>query len=221
MLTTDTVISGKSATQKRRHKKKMKKLTKLFLFPFMIMLMLVMSMQASAAGETKLDCTSVTLAPGHSVIVNMKNPQGPTFWSSDNKKVATVKYLKGYYDEKTKEVVGRAKITAKGKGNIKIKVENNKKIYEIKVKVKKGLKTKLNCSKKTLKVGKSFKLKLINPVNPEIKVVSYNKKNVSVEPGEFEKGTQYVTVNGIKPGTTKIKIKDKNKTYICKVKVVR
>ena len=221
MLTTDTVISGKSATQKRRRKKKMKKLTKLFLFPFMIMLMLVMSMQASAAGETKLDCTSVTLAPGHSVIVNMKNPQGPTFWSSDNKKVATVKYLKGYYDEKTKEVVGRAKITAKGKGNITIKVENNKKIYEIKVKVKNGLKTKLNCSKKTLKVGKSFKLKLINPVNPEIKVVSYNKKNVSVEPGEFEKGTQYVTVNGIKPGTTKIKIKDKNKTYICKVKVVR
>ena len=199
----------------------MKKLTKLLLFPFMMMLMLVMSMQASAAGETKLDCTSVTLAPGHSIIVNMRNPQGPSFWSSDNKKVATVKYLKGYYDEKTKEVVGRAKITARGKGNITIKVENNKKTYEIKVKVKKGLKTKLNCSKKTLKVGKSFKLKLINPVNPEMKVVSYNKKNVSVEPGEFEKGTQYVTVKGLKPGTTKIKIKDKNKTYICKVKVVR
>lgn len=198
--------------------------TKLFYCFLALFFLLSLFFAIPVSAATKLDCKSVTLSPGHSIIVNLRNPVGPSLWSSSNSKVATVKFLEGFYDTETNEIVSRAKITARGTGTLKIKVENNKKTYCVKVRVKKNVKTKLTTVKKTMKVGKTFRLRLTNAVDPRINVLSYNEKIVQIdknEKGHFEKGTEYVTVKGLKPGTTKIKVRDGKKTYVCKVKVVK
>lgn len=193
-------------------------------FIFFLLLLFCTAVPAQAAGKTRLDCTALTLSQGHSAIVNLRNPVGPSFWSSDNSNIATVKFLEGFYDEKANEVVGRAQITAKGPGTFKIKVENNKKTYYIKVCVRKNVKTQLNLSRKTIRVGKSFRLQMKNAVNPRIQLSSYNKKLIKViqgKKGNFSKGTEYATIKALKPGTANIKIKDGSKTYTCRVTIVR
>ena len=81
---------------------------------------MIPAMPAHAAGTTRVACSRATIAPGSSIIVNLRNPNGPVLWSSTKPSVATVKFIKGYYDTRTNEVVSKAKITAHKAGKITI-----------------------------------------------------------------------------------------------------
>ena len=195
-----------------------KKIISLILMLCMAFVM-IPAMPAHAAGTTRVDCSRATISPGSSIIVNLRNPNGPVLWSSTKPSVATVKFIKGYYDTKTNEVVSKAKITAHKAGKITITAKSGGKTYSCKVTVKKGLKTKLSCTKKTIRKGEYFSLQLLNPVNPEAKVSASNNK-VSIRNGGYSKGSRFVIIKGERKGKVKIRVKDKGgKIYTCTVTV--
>jgi uncharacterized protein YjdB len=116
----------------------------------------------------------------------VKNGKGKTTYKSSNTKVA--------------KVSSKGVVTALKKGTAKITVTNNgvKKTFKVTVK-----NPKLNATKKTLKVKKSFTLKITGKVG-KATFTSSNKKVATVNSkGKItakKKGTAYITVktNGIK-----------------------
>lgn len=94
---------------------------------------------------------TVVLSSGKSVFVNLHSPPGPITWRSNNSKVATVKFVKAFYDENAREVISRAKITLQKSPKINIWVSNSKVIS-----VKAGSSSKnIYVTIKGLKVGKA------------------------------------------------------------------
>jgi uncharacterized protein YjdB len=136
----------------------------------------------------KLAKSSATLyRTGKTTIkATVKNGKGKTTYKSSNTKVAKVN--------------AKGVVTAVKKGNAKITVTNNgiKKIFKVTVK-----NPKLNATKKTLKVKKSFTLKITGKIG-KATFTSSNKKVATVNSkGKItakKKGTTYITVktNGIK-----------------------
>ena len=122
------------------------------------------------------------------------NGVGTTTYKSSKKKVATV----------SKKGV----VTAKKKGTAKIYITNNGVTKTFKVTVKN---IRLNKKKKTLKVGKSFKLKVKKGLKGKAKFKSKNKRIAKVS----KKGK----VTAVKRGKTTITVKANGRTLKCKIKV--
>lgn len=133
----------------------------------------------------------------YKITANVKNGKGKTTFKSSNKKVATVN--------------SSGKIKAVKKGTAFIKITNNKITKSFKVKVNNP---KLNAKSKTLKVGKTFKVKITGKIgkakfkssNKSVATVNSSGKIKAVKKG---KATITVTANGVK---LKIKVKVNAKT---------
>ncbi|MCR5100452.1 MAG: Ig-like domain-containing protein, partial [Butyrivibrio sp.] len=129
-------------------------------------------------------------------------------WKSDNTKIATV--------------TGDGLVKAKKIGSTKITVTSNDGNYTatIKVKVVKTTKVtgvKLNKSKKTLKVGKTYTLKAtVKPKKATIKDVTWSSSNKKVATVD---GNGKVTAKSKGTATITVKTKDGKYTATCKIKV--
>lgn len=121
------------------------------------------------------------------------NGKGKTTYKSSNIKVAKVN--------------SSGKVTGEKKGTAIITVTNNEVSAKFKVTVKNP---KLNLTKKTITVGKSFNIKITGQVGTP-KFSSSNKKVTTV--------TSSGKVKGIKKGTATIKVKTNGLTLKCKVTV--
>ena len=129
----------------------------------------------------------------------VKFGKGTTTYKSDNTKVATVN--------------GKGVVTAKKAGKAKITVTNNGVKKVLKVTVKNPY---LNKTPKTLKLGKSFTLKINGQVG-KAKFTHSKKDIVSVKPIKGKSNQYKVTAK--KKGTTTITIKTNGITLKCKVTV--
>lgn len=146
------------------------------------------------AATIKMSAKAKTLTVGKTCTLKVKGTKAKVKWSSTNKRVATVST--------------KGKVKAKKMGTATIKAKVGKKTYTCKVTVK----PKINASKKTVNVGKTYKLKLTGAVGT-VKWSSSNKKVATV-------GASTGTVKGIKAGTATITAKIKNKKVAtCKVVV--
>ena len=131
-----------------------------------------------------------------------KNSTEKISYSTSNKKVATVN--------------AKGVITGKKAGTAKITVKSGSKKYVITVKVTKVKTAKLSGipAKKSIKKGKTYKLKaVVTPKNSDEKVTysSSNKKIATV--------TAKGVVKGKKKGTVKITVKSGSRKKTCKVTV--
>lgn len=146
------------------------------------------------AATIKMSAKAKTLTVGKTCTLKVKGTKAKVKWSSTNKKVATVST--------------KGKVKAKKMGAATIKAKVGKKTYTCKATVK----PKINASKKTVNVGKTYKLKLTGAVGT-VKWSSSNKKVATV-------GASTGTVKGIKAGTATVTAKIKNKKVAtCKVTV--
>ena len=145
-----------------------------------------------AAGKVKLNKSKATVYVGKTLTLKLTGTNKKVTWTSSNNKIATVK---------------KGKITPKKEGTVTITAKVSKKSYKCKVIVKKPY---ISETKKTLKQGKSFTLKL---VGTEIKSVETSDESVAT----VSKKGKVIAKN---VGTTTITLKGKNgKNYKCKVTV--
>lgn len=167
---------------------------KKFLVLSMCTLLTVASVPVTAQAATaKISKKSTSIVVGKTVQLKMKNTKKKVKWSSSNKKVATVS-KKGLVKGKK---VGKATITAKV----------GKKAYKCKVTVKVGL----NYTKKSLKKGQTFNLKLMG--NSKKVKWSTSKKSVA-------KVTSKGKVKAVGAGKATITAKVGSKKYKCAITVV-
>jgi len=129
-------------------------------------------------------------------------------WTSSNTKIATV------------SAAGLIKANKKGKCVITVTTKDGNFAAKCKVTVKKAVKVtgvKLNKKNKTLKVGKTYKLKAtLKPKNATIKDVKWSSNNKKVATVDSEGN-----VTAISKGTAVITVKTKDGAYkaTCKIKV--
>lgn len=168
----------------------------------------------ASSGKTYIDKPNVEIKQGCSTIVSLHNPSGSVTWVSKNSNIASVQFMKAFYDKNTKEIVSVAKITAHKSGTINITAMVGKRACTCKVKVNgKQHNTKQSKSKtETIKKGKSIIIKLQK--SHKINIYVSNSKIVSIATGKYKNGMRYVKIKGRQVGKTALKIKYKNgKTY--------
>lgn len=140
--------------------------------------------------------TPISVYVGNSTTITLKNPAKgeKVSWASGNLKVASV--------SKT------GKITGKQAGTTTIKAKSKSRSYTYTVNVKS--KPKINYTSKSVEIGDSFKLKLLNTAGGR-NWVSSNKKIATVDSSG--------NVTGCNVGIVKISTKYEGIAYVCKVTV--
>ena len=151
---------------------------------------------AHASHISSLIKTPISVYTGNSTTIKLKNPaKGERVtWTSINSRIATVSKA--------------GKVTGKKAGTTKIKAKSKSRSYTYTVNVKS--KPKINYTSKSVEIGDSFKLKLLNTTGGR-NWVSNNKKIATVGPSG--------NVTGCSVGVVKISTKYEGITYVCKVTV--
>mgnify|MGYP002625659913 CR=1 FL=1 len=151
------------------------------------------AMQVQGA-SLKLNYKKATLNKGETLVLKLKGAK-KIKWSSSKKNVASV--------------TSKGKVTAKKKGTAKITAKVGKKKYSCTVKVETP---KLNKTKLTLDVGKTYALKLLGSTQ-KVKWSSSNKKVATV--------TSKGIISAVGVGNAKITAKAGKTNYKCSLSVVQ
>lgn len=171
----------------------MKKINKISVLLLVFVILIGILPVRAEAAKVKLNKTKATIYAGGSVKLKVSGKISKAKWTTSNKKVATVN--------------SKGKVTGKKAGKATITVKVGKKSYQCKVTVKAPY---LNSTKKTLKEGKTFTLKITGTT-----AQSWSSSNKSVAVVS-SKGK----VTAKKAGTATITCKGKNgKKYKCKITV--
>ncbi|MCI8496020.1 MAG: hypothetical protein HFI74_10135 [Lachnospiraceae bacterium] len=160
------------------------------IFLAVVMMVLMLPIQGKAAA---LDQTKAVVYVGSKITLKLKGSSGKISWNSSDKSVAVVD--------------NKGRVTARKPGKSVITAKYKKKSYQCRVTVKKPY---LNSTKKTLKKGKTYTLKLTGT-----KAVSWHSSKKSVA---SVSGNGKVTAK--KSGNAVITCKGKDgKSYRCKITV--
>ena len=171
----------------------MKKISRVFTILLSAMVLLTSFPIQTEAATIKLNKKTATVYVGNSTTLKITGTSEKVTWTSSNSKVATVST--------------KGKVVGKKAGTATITAKVNKKSYKCKVTVKKPY---ISASKKTLKVGKTFTLKL---TGTKIATVKTSNNNVAT----INKNGK---VTAKKAGTATITLKGKDgKSYKCVVTV--